>query len=50
MTATDLYVLLSVLTVFDGFSEPFVTGDVTATDWFIIVLYYRDSLCVNSGF
>ena len=29
-------------------SVPFVTGNVTATDWFIL-LYYRNLLCVNSG-
>ena len=33
-------------------SVPFVTGNVTATDWFILLYYYiRDLglLCVNSG-
>ena len=29
-------------------SVPFVTGNVTATDWFIL-LYYRNLLYVNSG-
>ena len=29
-------------------SVPFVTGNVTATDWFIL-LYYRNLLCVNRG-
>ena len=29
-------------------SVPFVTGNVTATEWFIL-LYYRNLLYVNSG-